>query len=101
MPTSEPQHIARYVVDGAVRFGRRRDGEFARLSAAPWEGGRETGERDRAAAGKLLAPEVPTKIVGVGLNSRAHIADSVTGARSGAPPEPLLFLHAPSAVLAR
>ena len=64
MPTSDPQHIARYVVDGAARFGRRRDGEFARLSAAPWEGGRET------------------------------------GARSGPPPEPLLFLKPPSAVLA-
>ena len=100
MPTSDPQHIARYVVDGAVRFGRRRDGEFARLSAAPWEGGRETGERDRAASVRLLAPVVPTKIVCVGLNYRAHIAESVTGARSGPPPEPLLFLKPPSAVLA-
>src|SRR5262249_19749281 len=81
-------------------FGRRRDGEFARLSAAPWEGGRETGERDPAASVRLLAPAAPTKIVCVGLNYRAHIAESVTGAHREAPAEPLLFLQPPRATLA-
>jgi 2-keto-4-pentenoate hydratase/2-oxohepta-3-ene-1,7-dioic acid hydratase in catechol pathway len=100
MPTSLPQHIARYVVDGAVHCGRLEDGEFARLTAAPWAGGRETGERDAASAVRLLAPVVPTKIVCVGLNYRAHIAESVTGQHTGPPPEPLLFLKPPSAVVA-
>jgi 2-keto-4-pentenoate hydratase/2-oxohepta-3-ene-1,7-dioic acid hydratase in catechol pathway len=100
MPTPEPQHIARYTVDGAAHFGRRRDGEFARLSGPPWEGGRETGERDAFAAVRLLAPVVPTKIVCVGLNYRAHIAENVTGVAREAPSEPLLFLKPPSALLA-
>src|SRR5262249_11747641 len=99
MPTPDPQHIARYVANGAVHFGHRRDGEFARLSAAPWEDGRETGERDPASAVRLPAPVAPTKITCVGLNYRAHIAESVTGAQ-GPPPEPLLFLKPPSAILA-
>jgi 2-keto-4-pentenoate hydratase/2-oxohepta-3-ene-1,7-dioic acid hydratase in catechol pathway len=100
MPTSDPQHIARYSVDGAVHFGRRRGAEFARLSAPPWEGGGETGERDPLPAVRILAPVIPTKIVCVGLNYRAHIAESVTGSHGGPPPEPLLFLKPPSAVLA-
>ena len=100
MPTSSLHHIARYSVDGAVHFGRHRGSEFARLSAAPWEGGRETGERDPVSSVRLLAPVIPTKIICVGLNYRAHIAESVTGSRSGPPPEPLLFLKPPSAVLA-
>jgi 2-keto-4-pentenoate hydratase/2-oxohepta-3-ene-1,7-dioic acid hydratase in catechol pathway len=98
--TTSPQYIARYAVDHAVHFGVHRAGTFARLSAAPWEDGRETGEHDPVASVRLLAPVTPTKIVCVGLNYRAHIAESVTGAQTGPPPEPLLFLKPPSAVLA-
>lgn len=101
MPIPRPQHIARYARNGAVHFGRREGSEFARLTAAPWEGGRETGERDAAATVRLLAPVLPTKIVCVGLNYRAHIAESVTAVPGAAPPaEPLLFLKPPSAVVA-
>jgi len=98
--TTSPRHIARYALDHAVHFGVHRAGTFARLSAAPWEGGRETGERDPVASVRLLPPVVPTKIICVGLNYRAHIAESVTGSQSGPPPEPLLFLKPPSAVCA-
>src|SRR5262245_66082092 len=100
MPNPSPQHIARYALDGAVHFGRRDGDAFRRMTAAPWEGGRETGAHDRIAAVRLLAPVTPTKIVCVGLNYRAHIEESVTGQRTGAPAEPLLFLKPPSAVLA-
>ena len=100
MSSSLPLHIARYQVDGAVHFGRRHGEAFARLTAAPWEGGRETGEHDAASAVRLLPPVTPTKIICVGLNYRAHIAESVTGQRMGEPAEPLLFLKPPSAVLA-
>ena len=101
MPPSSPQHIARYVADGAPRVGRREGDHFARLSAPPWEGGRETGERDPASSARILPPVTPTKIVCVGLNYRAHIAESVTVLPGAAPPsEPLLFLKPPSAVIA-
>ena len=53
--------------------------------------------------GARLGPPLarPSKIVCVGLNYRAHIAESVTNVASedGAPREPLLFLKPPSAVI--
>jgi 2-keto-4-pentenoate hydratase/2-oxohepta-3-ene-1,7-dioic acid hydratase in catechol pathway len=52
----------------------------------------------------LLAPVVPTKIVCVGLNYRAHVEESATvlpgAAAHTAPAEPLLFFKPPSAVIA-
>jgi 2-keto-4-pentenoate hydratase/2-oxohepta-3-ene-1,7-dioic acid hydratase in catechol pathway len=94
--------IARYHAGGAERVGRREGAGFARLSAPPWRGGVPTGERDDAAAARLLAPVRPGKIVCVGLNYREHIAESQTVIAGGAaePREPLLFLKPPSAVIA-
>jgi 2-keto-4-pentenoate hydratase/2-oxohepta-3-ene-1,7-dioic acid hydratase in catechol pathway len=95
------QHIARYVVAGVVHHGRRVSGGFARLDAPPWLGGRENGAVDGDPQVRLLAPVVPTKVVCVGLNYRAHIAESASVAPGAAPPrEPLLFLKPPSAVIA-
>jgi 2-keto-4-pentenoate hydratase/2-oxohepta-3-ene-1,7-dioic acid hydratase in catechol pathway len=95
------RHIARYVVEGAVHHGRRVAGGFARLDAPPWLGGRESGPEDAETRVRLLAPVVPTKVVCVGLNYRAHIAESASVAPGAAPPrEPLLFLKPPSAVIA-
>lgn len=44
----------------------------------------------------LLPPAQPTKIIGVGLNYRAHAAEM----KKALPKEPLLFLIAPSALIA-
>src|SRR5207244_10711115 len=44
----------------------------------------------------LLVPGVPTKIVAVGVNYRAHAAEM----GKGVPEEPLLFLKPPSALRA-
>lgn len=79
------------------------DGEHLHfLDAAPWQGGRPSGESARLAGAELLAPAEPTKIVCVGLNYRAHVAESVTVVPGGgeAPAEPLIFLKPPSALLA-
>ena len=95
------QHIARYRLDDAVHHGRREAGGFARLDAPPWLGGRVTGRHDPDGAITLLAPVVPTKIVCVGLNYRAHIAESASVVPGAKPPEePLLFLKPASAVIA-
>lgn len=95
------QHIARYAVAGGVHYGRRVAGGFVRLDAPPWLGGRESGAADADREVRLLAPVVPTKVVCVGLNYRAHIAESASVAPGAAPPrEPLLFLKPPSAVIA-
>ena len=102
MPTAIPR-IARYSRNGEIHHGRHEEGGFVRWSAAPWRGGRETGPRDETPAVTLLAPVAPGKIVCVGLNYRAHVAESVTvlpgHAPHSAPAEPLLFLKPPSAVV--
>jgi 2-keto-4-pentenoate hydratase/2-oxohepta-3-ene-1,7-dioic acid hydratase in catechol pathway len=101
MATPAVQHIARYRVGDAVHHGRREAGGFARLNGPPWLNGRETGAHDPDGSLILLAPAVPTKIVCVGLNYRAHIAESASVVPGAKPPmEPLLFLKPASAVIA-
>ncbi|MGH7730546.1 MAG: fumarylacetoacetate hydrolase family protein [Candidatus Eiseniibacteriota bacterium] len=101
MTTPVIQHIARYRVDGETHHGRRAEGGYARLTGPPWLGGRETGTFDSSARVSLLPPVEPTKIVCVGLNYRAHIAESATVVPGAASPEePLLFLKPASAVIA-
>jgi 2-keto-4-pentenoate hydratase/2-oxohepta-3-ene-1,7-dioic acid hydratase in catechol pathway len=71
------------------------------LSDAPWLGGAPTGERvegvddEGRGAGRRLAPVLPSKILCVGRNYRAHAAEL----GSEAPKEPLLFLKPPSSLL--
>jgi 2-keto-4-pentenoate hydratase/2-oxohepta-3-ene-1,7-dioic acid hydratase in catechol pathway len=100
---SDPLHIARYRWEGEIHHGRREPGGYRRWSAPPWLGGRETGPLDPADRVTLLAPTAPTKIVCVGLNYRAHVAESATvlpgAAPHAAPAEPLLFLKPASAVI--
>jgi len=94
-------HVARYRCDGVERVGIRDGDHFARLDAPPWEGGRASGARDPIAAAELLPPVTPTKIVCVGLNYHAHVAESASVVPGAAPAEePLLFLKPPSAVIA-
>jgi 2-keto-4-pentenoate hydratase/2-oxohepta-3-ene-1,7-dioic acid hydratase in catechol pathway len=94
------QHIARYRVDGEIHHGRHEPGGYLRLTAPPWLGGRETGALDPAERVTLLPPVTPTKIVCVGLNYRAHMAESATLVPGAKPPEePLLFLKPASAVI--
>jgi 2-keto-4-pentenoate hydratase/2-oxohepta-3-ene-1,7-dioic acid hydratase in catechol pathway len=93
-------HIARYHVDGGEHFGRREDRHFLRMTAPPWAEGRETGHRDPIDSCTLLPPVAPSKIVCVGLNYRAHIAESLSVLPDAKPPaEPVLFLKPPSAVI--
>lgn len=100
MTTTRPRLVARYRLGDAVHHGvRDRDG-WLRLSAAPWLGGGPTGDRDDANAVRLLAPVRPGKIVCIGLNYRAHVAESLSVVPGAEPPkEPLLFLKPPSAVI--
>jgi 2-keto-4-pentenoate hydratase/2-oxohepta-3-ene-1,7-dioic acid hydratase in catechol pathway len=94
--------IARYAIPGGEACGRVDDDTFVRWSGPPWEGGRETGPVDRASDVRLLPPVWPGKIVCVGLNYRAHVAESTTVVPGGGelPTEPLIFLKPPSAVIA-
>ena len=95
------QRIGRYRVGEAEVFGRQERDGWARLTAPPWEGGRDTGTRDAAGDVTLLPPSRPSKIICVGLNYRAHVAESLSVAPGAAPPEePVLFFKPPSAAIA-
>jgi len=100
MGTAAVRHLARYRLHEGIHHGWRVPGGYARLTAAPWLGGRDAGPIDRDDQVRLLAPVVPSKIVCVGLNYRAHVAESVSVIPGAEPPaEPLLFLKPPSAVI--
>jgi 2-keto-4-pentenoate hydratase/2-oxohepta-3-ene-1,7-dioic acid hydratase in catechol pathway len=76
------------------RFARLDDQRAFLLSAAPWLGGRETGESRDWTIADLACPVRPTKIVGIGRNYAAHAREL----GHEIPTEPLLFLKAPSAL---
>jgi len=87
--------LCRFELGGTKRWGMI-EGELVRpLTGRPWDGIRiETGAVPLATL-DLLPPCVPTKIVAVGLNYRAHAAE----VGKPLPAEPLIFLKAPSALL--
>ena len=94
------RYLRRRRADGGVVFaelpGADSDphtGEAWALDAAPWDGGRRTGQ---LAVGELLAPVAPSKIICVGRNYRAHAEEM----GSEVPDEPLLFFKPPSSLLA-
>lgn len=97
-----PGRILRVRANGRVCFARSSGEDLELLDAEPWNDGRATGERLKPGAWTLLPPAVPTKIVCVGLNYRAHVAESTTVIPGGGevPREPLIFLKPPSAVIA-
>lgn len=99
-PIGRLHHIARYRRGDHVHFGRLEGERFARLTGPPWISAVDTGAHDSVSDVVLLAPVVPTKIVCVGLNYAAHVAESETVLPAERKPEePLLFLKPPSAVV--
>lgn len=66
-----------------------------RLEPSPWESPQKGASLGSLAAAKLLAPCQPTKVVCIGLNYRAHAAE--TGQEL--PKEPLMFFKPPTAVI--
>jgi 2-keto-4-pentenoate hydratase/2-oxohepta-3-ene-1,7-dioic acid hydratase in catechol pathway len=88
--------LCRVEVDGAPRWGRIEDELITLLSAPPWSNGRPLAGALPLAGARLLPPCEPSKIVCVGLNYKAHAEEQ----GKALPAEPLLFLKAPSALLA-
>jgi 2-keto-4-pentenoate hydratase/2-oxohepta-3-ene-1,7-dioic acid hydratase in catechol pathway len=67
----------------------------AALTDFPWRTASFTGERWALADVRLIAPIYPTKIVGIGKNYAAHVAEMGTPA----PDAPLMFLKPTTAVI--
>jgi 2-keto-4-pentenoate hydratase/2-oxohepta-3-ene-1,7-dioic acid hydratase in catechol pathway len=95
--------IYRFDDKGTARHAVERDGLFFEMTGdwlGPYRAGRELGRAEapgRPPAGlRILAPLVPSKIVGIGLNYRAHAGES----GKPVPVEPLIFLKPSTAVVA-
>jgi 2-keto-4-pentenoate hydratase/2-oxohepta-3-ene-1,7-dioic acid hydratase in catechol pathway len=88
--------LCRLEVAGVARWGAI-EGELVHLLAAPpWRSFERVGGAVPLASARLLPPCEPSKIVAIGLNYRAHAAEM----GKPLPEEPLIFLKAPSALLA-
>jgi 2-keto-4-pentenoate hydratase/2-oxohepta-3-ene-1,7-dioic acid hydratase in catechol pathway len=88
----------RYDDGRGPRWGELEGEAVHPLSAAPWEPHQHTGTPTAAASLRLLCPVAPSKIVLVGLNYRAHVAESKSADK--VPDEPVIFLKPPTALLA-
>ena len=80
---------------GRMAFGRVEGDTFRVLADAPWVRREETGEALALSSGRLLAPVLPSKIVCVGRNYRAHANEL----GHEVPKEPLLFFKPPSSIV--
>lgn len=91
--------IARFAAGDIVRYGLIEGSTIKGLKHSPFSPiGDPWGTDDQVYpldSVKLLAPSVPSKIVCLGLNYKAHIAEG----GAAAPKIPLLFLKPPSAII--
>lgn len=91
-----PVRYARLLVAGTPRHGLVRGELVSLLDGDPLLGPvRELGQEIPLEGARLLVPCSPSKIVGVGLNYRAHALEM----GKPLPAEPLLFLKPPSALI--
>nr|WP_122013301.1 fumarylacetoacetate hydrolase family protein [Maliibacterium massiliense] len=88
--------FARVKKDDAVFFAELDGAMVYRLDAAPYAGGRRDGYKTTLDSVKLLAPCVPSKVVAVGINYRAHAAEMA----HALPEDPIIFLKPPTSVIA-
>jgi 2-keto-4-pentenoate hydratase/2-oxohepta-3-ene-1,7-dioic acid hydratase in catechol pathway len=87
-------------VEGKAYYGKLEGEEIVLLSGDPFTQTRELGIRVRLSQTRLLAPCLPSKVIGVGLNYRAHIAENVSGrVLNTEPTEPILFIKPSTSVI--
>ena len=90
---AEMKKYLRYSHDGETRYGVLQGEQILQLDAAPWHGGKPTGEKIASDEAKLLAPAVPGKVFAVGFNYKSHLGEREL------PAEPPIFLKLPSAII--
>ena len=87
--------FVRFLHDATPRYGILDGTEVAVIEPHPFTTHRPTGERVPVQGLRLLAPVIPSKVVCVGKNYRAHAAEL----GGEVPDEPLFFLKPSSAVI--
>jgi 2-keto-4-pentenoate hydratase/2-oxohepta-3-ene-1,7-dioic acid hydratase in catechol pathway len=90
-----PVRIARYSAGGDPAYGVVEDDSITQIDGHPIGAFTLTGTTHTLADVRLLAPILPTKIVGIGKNYADHAAEM----GGDAPAEPLMFLKPSSAVI--
>ncbi|HND64414.1 MAG TPA: fumarylacetoacetate hydrolase family protein [Elusimicrobiota bacterium] len=89
------ERLGRFEIGGAARWGRLDGSWIEEILPDPFGPHEGTGLRWKLSAVRLLAPCAPSKIVAVGVNYADHAKEF----GKAPPPEPLIFLKPPSAVL--
>jgi 2-keto-4-pentenoate hydratase/2-oxohepta-3-ene-1,7-dioic acid hydratase in catechol pathway len=87
--------FVRFAVGSTIGYGLAEDGVVRAINTTPflpWKPTDETFARDQI---RILAPVLPSKVVAVGLNYKAHAEE--TGAQL--PSEPMLFLKPSTSVI--
>ena len=87
--------IVRFRVDGRTRYGVLEGGGVVEYTGTPWSLFRRSRRRYSLRQVVLLAPVLPGKIVGMGLNHRDH----ALSLGRNVPDEPVLFFKPTSALI--
>jgi len=87
--------IIRFAAEGSVKYGILAGQRVQAIKGRPFGSLNATDLRYQLSKVKLLAPCLPSKIVAVGLNYRAHAQET----KQPLPKEPLIFLKPPTAVI--
>ncbi|MBI3873291.1 MAG: fumarylacetoacetate hydrolase family protein [candidate division Zixibacteria bacterium] len=90
--------FVRFAHQGGTYWGTHESDCVRRWGGPPYAGGVSTARTYALDSVTWLPPVVPGKIVAVGLNYAPHVAESASADRI--PDEPVLFLKAPTALLA-
>jgi len=90
--------IIKFEYQGEARYGHLKDDTITVVKGDIFEGVTETGDTLPLSEVKVLPPVIPSKIVGLGLNYKAHV-EEIDAAKFEIPKEPLIFLKPPSAII--
>jgi 2-keto-4-pentenoate hydratase/2-oxohepta-3-ene-1,7-dioic acid hydratase in catechol pathway len=89
---AETTRYVRYELNGNSSYGVQIGEQIRQLDAAPYDGGKPTGESHAMADVRLLAPAEPSKVLAVGYNYLSHRGDREL------PPHPPIFLKLPTTI---
>jgi 2-keto-4-pentenoate hydratase/2-oxohepta-3-ene-1,7-dioic acid hydratase in catechol pathway len=90
---AETTKYVRYELNGNSSYGVLAGEQVRRLNAAPYDGGKPTGETHALKDVRLLAPAEPSKVIAVGYNYLSHRGDREL------PPHPPIFLKLPTTII--
>lgn len=97
MADDETRYV-RYEANGESAYGIESGESIRTLDAAPWQGGRETGESVALDDVTLLAPVEPSKVIAVGYNYISHREEMTHEEPRPIPEHPPLFLKLPTSI---